>query len=48
MLEDGAIARGAGLDDLAGEEVGIDDGEGVGGLGEDAGDGGFAGGDGAG
>lgn len=42
------VATGAGLDDFAGEEVGVDEGEGVGRGGEEAGDGGFAGGDAAG
>ncbi len=30
MRDDGAVAGGAGLDDLAREEVGVDEGEGVG------------------
>ena len=46
--EDGGVAGGAWLDDFSGEEVGVDDREGVGGLGEEAGDGRFAGCDGAG
>ena len=32
MGEDLLVGAGAGLDDLAGEEVGVDDGQGVGGL----------------
>ena len=39
MGEDAAVAVGAGFDDLAGEEVGVDEGEGVRGGGEEAGDG---------
>ena len=39
VADDGCVAGRAGLDDLAGEEVGVDDGEGVGGLGEEGGDG---------
>lgn len=35
VLDNGVVAAGAGLDDLAGEEVGVDDWEGVGGLGEE-------------
>lgn len=42
------VASGAGLDDLAREEVGVDYGEVVGRGGEDGGDGGFAGRDGTG
>lgn len=30
VAEDGGVARCSGLDDLAGDEVGVDDGEGVG------------------
>ena len=37
--EDAAVAVGVGFDYLAGEEVGVDEGEGVGGGGEEAGDG---------
>lgn len=48
MGEDLCVGAGAGLDDFAGEEVGVDEGEGVRGGGEEAGDGGFAGGDAAG
>ncbi len=48
MGEDLCVGAGAGLDDFAGEEVGVDEGEGVSGGGEEAGDGGFAGGDAAG
>ena len=48
MGDDLCVGAGARLDDLAGEEVGVDDGEGVGRLGEEGGDGGFAGRDGAG
>lgn len=48
MLDNGIVTAGAWLDDLAGEEVGVDDRQGVWWLGEEAGDGGFAGGDGAG
>lgn len=46
--EDASVGARAGFDDLAGEDVGVDDGEGVGGLAEEVGNGGFAGGDGAG
>ena len=42
------VAVGAGLDGGAGEEVGVDDGEGVRGGAEEGGDGGFAGREGAG
>jgi hypothetical protein len=42
------VARGAGLDDLARDQVGVDDGEGVGWFGEEGGYGGFAGCNGAG
>lgn len=48
VVDDGGVARGAGLDDLARDEVGVDYGEGVGRFGEEGGDGGFAGCDGAG
>ena len=48
VREDAGVGGGAGGDDLAGEEIGVDDGEGVGGLAEEVGDCGFAGGDGAG
>lgn len=48
MLEDLLVAKGAGSDDLAGEEVGVDDGEGMRGGVEEGGDGGFARGEGAG
>lgn len=47
MLDDGVVACGAGFDYLAGDEVGVDNGEGVGWFGEEGGDGGFAGCDGA-
>lgn len=40
--DDAVVARGAWFDDLAGEDVGVDDGEVVGGGAEDVGDGGFA------
>ena len=39
MGEDAAVAEGAGLNDLPGEKVGVDEGEGVGGVGEEVGDG---------
>jgi len=42
------VGAGARLDDFAGEEVGVDEGEGVRGGEEEAGDGGFAGSDAAG
>ncbi len=48
MGEDLSVGAGAGLHDFAGEEVGVDEGEGVRGGGDEAGDGGFAGGDAAG
>lgn len=48
MFEDLLVASRSGLDDAAGEEVGVDYWEGVGGLGEEGGDGGFPGGEGAG
>ena len=48
VREDAVVAGGAGFDDFAGEDVGVDDGEGVRGFAEDLRDGGFAGGDGAG
>lgn len=48
VRDDAVVGAGAGLDDGAGEEVGVDDGEGVRGGAEEVGDGGFAGGDGAG
>lgn len=48
VRDDAVVARGAGPDDLAGEQVGVDDGEVVGGFGEEGGDGRFAGCDGAG
>ena len=35
MLHDGVVGGGAGLDNLAGEDVSIDDGEGVWGLREE-------------
>lgn len=47
-MDDFFVGGGAGFDDAAGEEVGIDVGKGVRGGGEEAGDGAFAGGDGAG
>lgn len=46
--EDLRVGARAGLNDLAREEVGVDEGEGVGRGGEEAGDGGFAGCDAAG
>lgn len=46
--EDLVVGVGSGEDGLAGEEVGVDDGEVVGGGVEEGGDGGFAGGEGAG
>lgn len=48
VRDDAGVGAGAGADDGAGEEVGVDDGEGVRGEAEEVGDGGFAGGDGAG
>lgn len=42
-FEDARVAAGAGEDDAAGEEVGVDDGEVVGWGVEEGGDGGFAG-----
>ncbi len=48
VRDDAVVAGGAGLDDFAGEQVGVDDGEVVGWLGEEGGDGRFAGCDGAG
>lgn len=39
VREDREVACGAGFDDAPGEEVGVDDGEGVGRGGEDGGDG---------
>lgn len=48
VRDDAVVAGRAGLDDLAGEEVGVDDGEVVGGLGEEGRHGRFAGCDGAG
>lgn len=48
MVQDLFVGVGAGLDDLAREEVGVDCGEGVGWGGEEVGDGGFAGCEGAG
>lgn len=48
VCEDGGVAGGAGLDDAAGEDIGVDDGEGVGRGGQEGGDGGFSCGDGAG
>ena len=47
MLEDLAVAVGSWRYDLAGEDVGVDDGEGVGWGGEEARDGGFSGREGA-
>ena len=35
MREDAIVAAGTGFDDFAGEEVGVDDWEGVGGLAEE-------------
>ncbi len=46
--DDAGVGGGAGGEGLAGEEVGVDDGEVVGGTLEEGGDGGFAGGEGAG
>lgn len=43
VIDDFAVGGCAGEDDFAGEEVGVDEGEGVGWRGEDAGDGGFTG-----
>lgn len=48
FAEDLVVGVGSGEDGLAGEEVGVDDGEVVGGAVEEGGDGGFAGGEGAG
>lgn len=48
IVDDCFVAGCAGFDDFAGENVGVDYGEGVGWGGEDGGDGGFASGYGAG
>lgn len=48
VVENLVIARGAGLDDLAREDVGIDDGQIVGRFAENIGNGRLAGGNGAG
>lgn len=43
VLNNSVVSGRARLDDLAGDEVGVDDGEGVGWLAEEGRDGGFAG-----
>jgi len=48
VCDNAAVGARAGEDDFAREEVGVDEGEGVGWGGEDGGGGGFAGGDAAG
>ena len=42
MRKDGSVTSSAGFDNFAGKEISVDNREGIGRLGQEAGDGGFA------